>query len=508
MSKSSLVKQTFMLMVASLIARFLGLIYQTILSRTVGPQGLGLYQMTFTVFLIALTLSTAGLSQGVSKLTSEFLAVGDYNNARKNLRISLILVLFSSSIICIFLIFFAPQLANYIFNDHRLILPFRLLTIAIISVSISGVFQGYFQGNKFMLPTAISQVSEQVLRILFIPLIIIPLLNRGIGAATSGIIVSMGLAEITGLIILMIFFLKRKREKYSYKKTMPSRILLKKLIFLAIPIGFGSLISTINYSLSTILIPRAMMLGGATKEYAVESLGYYSGMALPLVFFPTVFTFPIALSLIPGVSEALTTSNLNLLRNRVTLATKFTIVLGFFVALIFKLYSGQLPYLIFGYQKVQYIIAVLAYSTVFCYPQQIFTSILQGLGKPGLALRNLIILTVANLILLLFSVSRYGIIGAAYTFVVVNLLAFIIDFATIRSVVFIPFNIIDWFIKPFLAIYTSYKISILFLNVSSFDPLISIMNIIITTFIFTITLILSTTFHYNELKTILKGIKR
>lgn len=505
---TSLVKQTFMLIIASLIARFLGLIYQTMLSRTVGPQGLGLYQMTFTVFLIALTIATAGLSQGVSKLTSEFLAVGDYNNARKNLRLSLILVLFSSSVICLLLIFFAPQLAKYLFNDNRLILPFRLLTIAIISVSVSAVFQGYFQGNKFMLPTAISQVSEQILRIIFIPLIIMPLLKGGIIAATSGIIISMGLAEITGLIILTIFFFKRKSERYSYKKTMASGKLVKKLLFLAIPIGFGSLISTLNYSLSTILIPKAMMLSGATREYAVESIGYYSGMALPLVFFPTVFTFPIALSLIPGVSEALTTSNLTLLKNRVTLATKFTIVLGFFVGLIFKIYSGQLPYLIFGYQKVQYIIAVLAYSTVFCYPQQIFTSILQGLGKPGLALRNLIILTITNLLLLFFWVSKYGIIGAAYTFVAVNLLAFIIDFLTIRSVVFIPFNILDWFIKPFLAIYTSYKISVLFLNITSFDPLISILNIIVTTLVFSVTLMLSNTFHFNELKTIIKGIKR
>lgn len=508
---NSLMKQAFLLMIAGLIARFLGLLYQTMLSRAIGPQGLGLYQMTFTIFMAALTLASAGLSQSISKLTSEYLAKGDQRNARKIFKLSLSLVLVTSITICMLILIFAPKLAHYIYDDMRLILPFRFLTIGIFSVAISQVFQGYFQGQKYMLPTALSQILEQGIRIVSIPLLVIPLLNRGVVAATSGTVLGMGIAETIGLFVLLTFYLIKGRNpkplERSLSNQIPSSTLLRTTILLALPIGFGSLLSTLNYSLSTIIIPRAMMLGGVTREFAVESLGYFSGMALPLVFFPTVFTFPIALSLIPGVSEALATSNLALVRKRITLATKFTIVLGFFIGLILKLYSGQLPALIFGFQDAKPIVAVLAYSTVFCYPQQIFTSILQGLGKPTLALRNLAIFTASNLFLLMFFVSRYGIIGAAYTFIVVNLLAFIIDFLTIRSVIYIKFDILDWVIKPFLAVITTYKITLLFLDTTSYETLTAVSNILLTSCIFIVTLLLSTTFRRHEISSIFKSLK-
>lgn len=495
---------------AGLIARLLGLLYQTMLSRAIGPQGLGLYQMTFTIYLAALTLASAGLSQSISKITSEFLARGDEKSAKRNFNLSLALVFITSTSICILILIFAPQLAKSIYNDPRLTLPFRFLTIGIFSVAISQVFQGYFQGQKFMIPTALSQILEQGIRIISIPLIVIPLLNRGIVAATSGTILGMGIAETIGLFLLLSFYLyksKRPQLAKDLSTPLPSPKLLKLTIILALPIGLGSLLSTLNYSLSTIIIPRAMMLGGATMEFAVESLGYFSGMALPLVFFPTVFTFPIALSLIPGISEAMATSNYSLARKRITLATKFTIVLGFFVGLILKLYSGQLPHIIFGFQGAKPMVAVLAYSAVFCYPQQVFTSILQGLGKPALAVRNLAIFTTVNLILLMFFVSRYGILGAAYTFIAINLLAFVVDFLTIRSVISIKFNVLDWIIKPLLALITTYRITLIILDTTSYEPLTTVINMLITTIIFFITLILSTAFKWHEISSIFKSLK-
>ena len=505
----SLMKQTFLLMLAGLMARFLGLVYQTMLSRTIGPQGLGLYQMTFTIYMSALTLASAGLSQSISKLTSEFLAKEDYLNAKKNFRISLTLVLITSTAISFVIYILAPNLASFIYKDTRLVLPFRFLTIAILSVAISQVFQGYFQGQKNMLPTASSQIMEQVIRIVSVPLIIVPLLRRGVVAATTGAIIGMGIAEFTGLLILIIFFMfKKTYTEKSFNKSISNNLLLKRLLFLALPIGFGSLISTVNYSLSTIIIPRAMAFSGASREMAVEALGYFSGMAMPLLFFPTVFTFPIALSLIPGVSEAMAMGDTTLIKKRIGFATKFTVVLGLFVTLLLRLFSGQLPFLIFGYSNVSYIVKILAFGAIFLYPQQIFTSILQGLGRPGLALRNLAIFTFANLILLVLLVSRYGIIGAAYTFILVNLLAFIVDFLTIRSIIYVKFDFLNWVLKPSIALYTTYRVISALLNISSFNLITTITNITITILLSVITIILSTAFNKDEIINILKILKK
>lgn len=504
-------KQTFLLMIASLLARFLGLIYQTLLSRTIGPQGLGLYQMTFTIYMAALTLASAGLSQSISKFTSEFLAKGDTKNARKNFNIALTLVLITSTTICIFIFLSAPKLAQYLYDDNRLILPFRLLIVAIMSVAISQVFQGYFQGQKNMLPTATSQILEQIIRILSIYIVVIPLLQKGVVAATSGAILGMGVAEFTGLVVLISFFILSKRKSRvhsSYTKTISSPMLLKSLLLIALPIGFGSLVSTVNYSLSTLIIPRAMMIAGFTKEFAVESLGYFSGMAMPLLFFPTVFTFPIALSLLPGVSEAMAVGNNALVKQRINLATKFTIVLGFYITLILKIYSDQLPFMIFGYKSAGYMVSVLAYSALFLYPQQIFTAILQGLGRPTLALRNLVIFTVANLVSLLILVSRFGIIGAAYTFIIVNILAFIIDLSTIRTIIHIKIDVVNWLIKPGISLLTAYKLATTFLNVYSFSVPTTIMNILLTSVFFILAILLSTTFSKSELSNTIKLIKK
>ncbi|WP_353892230.1 polysaccharide biosynthesis protein [Proteinivorax hydrogeniformans] len=501
--KKSLLRQTFLLMCASLFARFLGMLYQTILSRTIGPQGLGLYQMTFTVYSACLTLATIGMTQSLSKTTSEFMAKGDFKNAQKNFRLTITLVFVTSLFIALFVLIFAPNIAMILYDDARLILPLRFISISIFFVALSQVFQGYFQGQKNMLPTATSQITEQIFRLLSIPLIIVPLLKRGTVAAASGTVLGMGIAELFGFLVLFSFYLfssKKIKKQGSYQEEKAAHQLLKNLFMLAIPIGLGSLVATTNYSLGNLIIPRALRLAGYTQELAVESLGYFSGMALPLIFFPTVFSFPIAVSLLPGISEAIEQKNHSLARIRIKMASKFTILLGFSVALVLSLYNYQIPYIIFGYKEAGSYLTVLAISCIFIYPHHIFTSVLHGLGRPTLALRNLIILTVLNLSLLLLSVSRIGIMGAVWTFALVNTFSFFLDYFTIKSVFYFKFEILNWFIKPLICALFSYKVSDVFLPTESFQLTQLLVNLIITSGLFGATLLFTRTIKLKEIK--------
>ncbi|WP_350344819.1 polysaccharide biosynthesis protein [Proteinivorax tanatarense] len=500
--KKSLLRQTFLLMCASLVARFLGMIYQTVLSRTIGPQGLGLYQMTFTVYLVGLTLATIGMNQSLSKTTSEFIARGDYKNTHKNFRLTMLIVTITSFSISLFVLIFAPKIALLLYDDPRLTLPLRFISISIFFVALSQVFQGYFQGQKNMVPSSVSQITEQIFRLISIPLIIIPLLKRGTVAAASGTVLGMGIAEIFGFLVLAIFyfFASKKPKKVSYHEEKAAQQLLKNLFVLAIPIGLGSLVATTNHSLGNLIIPRALRVAGYSQELAVEALGYFSGMALPLIFFPTVFSFPIAVSLIPGISEAIAQKQEKIAQFRIQIACKFTILLGFSVALILSLYNEQIPYIIFGYKQVGSYLSILAISCIFLYPHHIFTSVLHGLGRPSLALRNLVIFTTLNLTLLSILVSKLGIIGAVWTFTLVNTFAFFLDYLTIKKIFYFKFDILNWFIKPSICALFSYKASQVFLQTHTFELKCLIFNLIITSVLFGISLLFTGTITIKEIK--------
>lgn len=158
MERNAILHGTFVLTISSIIVRFLGFIYRILLSRTIGPEGMGLIQLIMPVLFTSLALVSAGIPMAVSRLIAEKNAINDYPGMRRILFTALGFVVTLSLLVCIFLILKVNYIANNILKEPRV--RGALLTIypAIIMMATSSVFKGYFYGIKNFFPPAFSEI--------------------------------------------------------------------------------------------------------------------------------------------------------------------------------------------------------------------------------------------------------------------------------------------------------------------------------------------------------------
>jgi stage V sporulation protein B len=199
---------TLILVGTGLITKILGFIYRIALSRIIGDEGMGLFQMAFPILIFTIVITTAGLPVAISKLVSEAEAKGEESQIRSILVVSIFVVLLTSVAITIIVLLGAPWIARTLLTDKRAV--YALLGIApmIPIIAVSSIFRGYFQGRQNMSPYAFSTVLEQSVRIFTVLLLAQFLLPYGVEYAAAGAMIGMVIGEFVGMAYLIYSFKK------------------------------------------------------------------------------------------------------------------------------------------------------------------------------------------------------------------------------------------------------------------------------------------------------------
>lgn len=210
-----MVKRTFVygaaiLFAANLLNRILGFVYQYLIMTHIGGEAYGLFNMVFPVYMMALVLTTAGIPIAVSKMISEALSLNRVARAQHIFRLALTFLTISGGIVALSLYYLSPYLAHRLFPDPRVLRVFLVCTPAIFIVSISSAFRGYFQGVQNMMPTALSQICEQIVRVGVGFSSALFLSPRGAEWAAAGLALGMLAGELMGLIIISILYRVKK----------------------------------------------------------------------------------------------------------------------------------------------------------------------------------------------------------------------------------------------------------------------------------------------------------
>src|SRR5690606_6053791 len=163
LTKQSFLRGTLILVGAGFVTKVLGFVYRIVLSRIIGDEGMGLFQMAYPILLFAITLTTAGLPVAISKLVSEAEATGDERRIRNLLIVSTVIV--TGLLFTALTILLAPVIANTLLTDERAVYPLLGIAPIIPIVAVASIFRGYFQGRQRMGPYAFSQIVEQIIRI-------------------------------------------------------------------------------------------------------------------------------------------------------------------------------------------------------------------------------------------------------------------------------------------------------------------------------------------------------
>ncbi|MQL53377.1 stage V sporulation protein B [Desulfofundulus thermobenzoicus] len=392
MTRQSFVYGAFILLMASLLNRLIGFVYQIAMIRLIRPEGVGLFNMVYPIYVLVLVLAAAGIPVAISKLVAEEVGRGSLRGAYRIFSIAFVCIIVSSLFFTILLIAGSPFLQRYVFPNPQVYYCFISLVPGVVIVSLCSAFRGFFQGLQQMTPTAVTQVTEQMVRVVAGLVIAYLMLPRGVEYAAMGISLGVVLGELTGFLFMLSIYFRRRPQPSGFVLYLPEPGLkvAGRIFELAVPVTLTRFVSTALLSLDAMLIPRRLQEAGLSITEATGVYGQFVGIAETLLFTPGIVTISLATALIPAVSDALAQGDLPLVRGRTEEAIRLTMLAGLPAAGVFFLLPQELCSVLFGYADAGAALGMLAIGGPFLYLQQTTTGILQGLGHAGRPLKNLV----------------------------------------------------------------------------------------------------------------------
>lgn len=440
-SNSKFLKGTLILTASSIVVKIIGSLNWIILSRVLGGEGIGLYQMGFPVYLMAITVSSAGIPVAISIITSEKLANKDYRGAKRVFNISLRLLLLSGLFFSSALLFGADWLvSSHIIRDSRAYYSLIALAPAVFFVTFLASFRGYLQGWQIMTPTAVSEIVEQLTRVITMLIFADLFMPYGLAFAAGGASMGAGVGAFCALLVLMWFYRRLKRrlqqEMEAQDDSAPIESaghIIKRLLKLALPVSLTSLMLPVGANLDLLIVPQRLEVAGFNVHQATELFGYLTGMAVPLVNLATIFTAAMTISLVPSLSESKTLGNFDAVRDKIRIAFRVAMIITFpcFMGLYFL--GEKVAALIYNAPGAAGAIQTMSVGILFLGLHQISTGILQGLGRTAIPVINMLIACVCKVVLswVLTARPELGVCGAALATVADFAVAAIINMAFI-----------------------------------------------------------------------------
>ena len=394
----ALTQGTLTLFGAGLINRVLGFFYRILLAQRLGSQGMGLLGYAFPVLHVAITAATAGLPVAVSKIVAERAALNP-GRVREVLRTSLRFVLVRSLVATVILALSLRFLENHVLADPRAVAPLTALMPLLTIVAVSSVLRGYFQGLQRMAPSAVGQVVEQIVRIGSALWLIDRFQHQGLAAMTVAAAGGMVLGELCGLLILWLAYLMRGGPAPTPLPPAVRDSTLRELLGQALPISVTRVIGSLTEFLDATIIPRRLVVSGLTRDAATAFYGNLGGMAMPLVFFPTVISYALSQALVPAVSDAYARQDLALVRRRIAQSIYIALVVAVPTSAVFIVFGHLLGILFYGQRQVGDLLVPLAFAAPFVYLEASVSAVLRGLGRAALAMTNGLLGSAVRLVL-------------------------------------------------------------------------------------------------------------
>lgn len=469
------------------LAKLLGALYRIPLTNIIGAHGIGLYQMVFPLYTVLLTVSSGGLSTAISKVVAACLAKNNQQGALKILKVSLVALITVSSIATIFLVAFRDRIA-LIQGNELASLAYLAIAPSVILVAAISCFRGYFQGRGNMLPSGLSQIIEQVVKLVLGLYLAARLNPYGVEYAVLGAVLGVSLSEFVALIVLAIqfllhyFSLRKKRiikigrlnlnfeiaqdfAIFSEIPSLSSSQILKSLYKIAIPVTLGSLVMPLTQVIDSIMVINVLVADGALRSDATSLFGLVSGPINSLINMPVVITLSFSVALLPKFSylseqgKDASKAVAQTLRLTMLITLPATVILmAFSRQIVTALYSRGLS--IEQLDICSSLLRIESLSVFYLGIVQTATAVLQGADKPHRPAINLLYGATAKVLLTLFLLPFLGIKGAAIATVVCYATIALIDLKYMLQIVKPKLNLIKSFVMPLLACIIMLTVSI------------------------------------------------
>ena len=406
--KNKFIKSTFILIIGGFFTKVLGMIIKIVLTRLIGTEGIGLYSMIMPTFMLLNSIAQLGLPTALNIL----IASDKYNT--KNLVFTSILISLSIDILIIlFLITSSTFLSNNLLNDSRLTLGLLSIGFVLPFITISNCLRSYFFAKQRMYPHVITNIIEDLVKLIFIIIGIPFFLSKGIEYVIAFVILINIFCELSSIIIFIFLIPNFKCKK---KELIPNKKNIKELFKIALPTTGSRLIGSIGYFLEPIIITFVLLKIGYTNKFIVYEYGIINGYVMQLVLLPSFFTGAISQALIPIVSKNYTKGNYKYISKKIKQAIFFSLLIGIPATIIFELFPDILLKFLFNTNKGIDYIKIIAPICLLHYIQSPISSSLQAMGSAKISmlgtLFGMILRTITLFIASFFKIGLWSLLVA------------------------------------------------------------------------------------------------
>ncbi|HIZ82398.1 MAG TPA: polysaccharide biosynthesis protein [Candidatus Mediterraneibacter pullistercoris] len=466
--------QGSILAAAVVITKVIGVVYRIPLTNLLGDEGNGFYGYAYQVYAFALMISSLSLPTAVSKLVSTRVASGQKRNAFRAFLCSLLFAVIVGFIVSLVIFLGAGAISEHMMKAPLSVYALRVLAPGLFIVAVMAVLRGYFQGLGTMMPTAVSQVIEQIFNA------VVSIVGAGvlfdIGArvgeergeellgpayGAAGGTLGTVIGALTGLIFLLFVLwmfksvikqqLKRdrtrKRESYSH--------LLKALIMIAVPVIFSTAIYNINQIIDLTVFNHIMDAQGYSEQEYIALQGIYTGKYDPLINVPMSIPYAISSSIVPSLTATVMTRDRRRTHYQIDQTLRLTTIMTIPSCVGFIVLASPLMVLLYndpGATPAN--LLMLGAIVIVLYGwSSITNSILHGLNYMSSPAKNAAVALVIHLIafvlmLTVFKMNVYALVGSNIVFA---LIMCCLNQRKIRKVCGFRLDIVRMFGKPLLA---------------------------------------------------------
>lgn len=438
MSKDSLVKGTVILTLAALAARALGVVQRVPLVYLLQEKGMAWYGIAFNLYSVLLVVATAGVPSALSKMISERTALGRHAEAERVYRAAVLFSLIAGVVMMTLLYIAAPYNAKWA-GIPEATSAIRALAPALLLFPLIAIMRGYFQGRQNMMPNGLSQIIEQIFRVIASVGLAYVLLGHSLEWAAAGASFGGVVGSVAALSVMVYFARKLRRsernEAGSQDKQpgseLPYKTIYGQLFRLSIPIVIFSVTVTLIYTIDSMIV-TPLLQGQAGYDNAVEMLGILSGRAQSLAGIPIILAVALSQSIVPVISAAYSRGDMAQVSQQAGKALQLSILSGLPMTLLICATARPLNGFIFGNAEGSAIVAqyaapmimMLTASSMFQIVMQTSGAVLMGIGRMKPLVASVVLGIAVKLIasfLLAPVAGIYGIIAAtALCFIVMT----------------------------------------------------------------------------------------
>ena len=515
-----MMKGATILVIAGIVSKIFGAIFRIPLTNMIGAEGQAYYSAAYALYQLLFVIATAGFPVAISRMVSSRVAENDFINAHKSYKLAM-KISWALGITSFVVMYFGAGWIAGLYKNPGSEASMRAISVALLFTPLVASMRGYYQGRQNMKPTGVTEVIEQMMRVIVGLALAFMFYKTSLVKAAAGATFGASAGIITAFIAMMVIY---ARDKSTRKRLSEESIVrpesdkdrLKELLAFLIPITIGSAVMPIMFNIDAGIIPRRLLESGWDQAMTEKLYGLMGGFCDPIINLPNIFIDAICISLMPAVTTAYTLKIKSDLDDHIKTGLKTMMIITYPCAVGLIVLAKPILTMLFYKQYDDAILAIPAFRTlslsiIALAIMRTFSTSLQGIGKMMLPVWNLLIGAVVKAVVsyILIGIPAVNINGAAIGSVIAYVTAGLLNYRALKKYTDVSLEFKSIFIRPLIATLimgaaaiASYKVIFLITSSNSISTLASIM---IAAFVYFVTSFLTGAVTKEEVELIPKG---